>query len=199
MVCTCLKNKFQQSQCSWSFGCSRVHRGCTQQPLWKLQMDSSLWLCCLTNTVLRNGKKILRLLEVMFPLFYFSKKYLSSDPEIKTMFCSSSNQFLGSAVAPISVLQEALTLDLLRTLGKMSTLPLFHNLSMHSTVLCILKELKNGLLNLKKNINAFLLFSCWSNNPVQSTLNCDGAQSQNNAFLTQINSCLFIYRECMHL
>lgn len=105
------------------------------------------------------------------------------------MFCSSSNQFLGSAVIPVSVLQEALTLHLLRTLGKMSTIPLFSNLSMHSGALCTLKELKEWPPSLK-NIRAFLLFSCWSNYPVQSTLNYDGAKCQNNALPTQIKQLL---------
>lgn len=105
------------------------------------------------------------------------------------MFCSSSNQFLGSAVIPVSVLQEALTLHLLKTLGKMRTLPLFHNLSMHGGVLYTLKELKEWLPSCK-NIHTFLLFSCWINYPVQSIFNYDGAQCQNNAFPTQIKQLL---------
>lgn len=143
--------------------------------------------CCALKK--KKRKKILRILEVIFPLFYFSKKYFLSDSEIKTMFCSSSNQILGSAVIPISVLQEALARHLLRTLGNMTTLPLFHNLSMYSGVLGTLKELKECPPSFK-NVRDFLLFSSWNDCSVQSTPDYDGGQHQNNALPTQIKQLL---------
>lgn len=66
---------------------------------------------------LKKGKKTqnpLRIPEVIFQLFYFLKKYFFSDSEIQ----------IGSAVILTPVLQAALTLHLLSTLGKMSMLPL---------------------------------------------------------------------------
>lgn len=50
--------------------------------------------------------------------------------------------------------------------------------------MCTLKEFKEWTLSIK-NIHAFLLFSSWSNSPVQSPSNYDGAQCQNNCFLAQ--------------
>lgn len=62
---------------------------------WDYKWTADLWLCSWVNAVLKKGRKkpSLRIPEVIFPLFYFLKKYFFSDSEIKTMFCFSSNWF----------------------------------------------------------------------------------------------------------
>lgn len=67
----------------------------------------------------------------------------------------------------------------------MSSIPLYHNLSIHGLVL---KELKEWTPSFKK-IHVFLLFSYGGNYPVQRTLNYD-AQCQNNALQTKIKKLL---------
>lgn len=116
------------------FSC--VHRDCAQQPL-RLQVDSRFMIVLLSKCCTWKKKTPLRIPEVIFPFFYFFKKYFFSDSEIMTMFCFSSNRF--------SCYTHTCTSGSLNW-ERWACFP--HNLSMHSGVSCTFKELKkNGHLD----------------------------------------------------